>query len=70
MTVDEQEFKTFIANLETLTNSSIYDEESLVDEGTHYILTIRTKESIKKYKQQIDNQPKKSKWKQLSLTIS
>ena len=63
MVVDEQEFRAFLANVQTLlickTDSDVYARAF-----------VYTKGQIKKYKEQIDNQPIKSKWKQLQLPIN
>lgn len=64
MVVDEQEFRTFLANIkQVMENCGVYREQTIkaLNEG---------KIQLNKYIQQIDNQPIKSKWKQLQLPIN
>jgi len=64
MVVDEQEFRRFLADIkEVFENCGVYREQTIKALGEGQI-------QLHKYIEQIDNQPIKSKWKQLRLPIN
>ena len=65
MVVDEQEFRSFIANL-IIVRSFGEQKDFLLSKGDYQIAEIRLDNQLDKYKQMLET-PKPSKWKQLKL---
>ena len=66
MVVNEEEFRTFIANLNVFVNNSRMVEAPSVDDGSYFITYCRIKTQLGYY---IDvlQKDKNSKWKQLKI---
>lgn len=68
MVVDEQEFRTFIANIKHYVNCTSPKEGQ--DEEEFLIVENKILNKVLEYIILLEKQPKDSKWKQLSLTIN
>lgn len=69
MTIDEKEFRAFIANLRLYLSNCTYDEEqeSSIDMNTYYILENKLMNSLIEYEKLLNKDEKKSRWKQLKI---
>lgn len=66
MKIDEQEFRSFIANLGKYIGNSTYLEDSKLIEEDYEILEITLRNQLRRYLTMLET-PKPSKWKQLKL---